>query len=134
MRVAGLQTQRMHRQTIKPCCYWAFFNPPGPLATYTRRCRISLAHGEPKYDHLEKRLAPTRVMTVPRIALEPVAHGATYPEPASCGEKLTGECAHRTAGFSSRWQRGLRRIPRFLAHGGGKQVAKTHPSRKISGK
>jgi pimeloyl-ACP methyl ester carboxylesterase len=60
------------------------------------RWRLGLAEGEPKYDDLEKRLAPAPVITVPTITLEGDANGAPHPDPASYRSKFSGKYMHRT--------------------------------------
>jgi pimeloyl-ACP methyl ester carboxylesterase len=75
----------------------AAFNNPDHVAIviHNYRFRLGLAEGEPKYDHLEKRLAEGPVITVPTITMEGDANGAPHPEPASYRKKFSGEYAHR---------------------------------------
>jgi len=76
----------------------AAFNNPDHVAIviHNYRFRIGLAEGEAQYDHLEKRLAETPVITVPTITLEGDANGAPHVEPASYRAKFSGEYVHRT--------------------------------------
>ena len=60
------------------------------------RWRLALAEGEPKYAHLDERLAEGPVITVPTITLEGDANGAPHPEPGAYAKKFTGRYEHRT--------------------------------------
>jgi pimeloyl-ACP methyl ester carboxylesterase len=74
----------------------AFDNPDHvAIVIHNYRFRMGLAKGEAKYDHLEKRLAETPVITVPAITLEGDANGAPHPEPSSYRAKFSGEYEHR---------------------------------------
>jgi pimeloyl-ACP methyl ester carboxylesterase len=74
----------------------AFDNPDHvDLVIHNYRWRLGLAEGEPKYDDLERRLAPGPVITVPTITLEGDANGAPHPDPAAYAKKFTGKYTHR---------------------------------------
>ena len=74
----------------------AFDNPDHvDIVIHNYRWRLGLAEGEPKFDHLEKRLAESPVITVPTITLEGDANGAPHPDPASYARKFVGKYAHR---------------------------------------
>jgi len=66
------------------------------IVIHNYRWRLGLAEGEPRYDELEKKLAPAPVITVPTITLEGDANGAPHPEPAAYAAKFTGKYQHRT--------------------------------------
>jgi pimeloyl-ACP methyl ester carboxylesterase len=68
----------------------ASFNNPDHV-----RWRLGLANGETKYDHLEKRLAESPVITVPTITLEGDANGAPHGPGEAYRMKFSGEYAHR---------------------------------------
>ena len=75
----------------------SFENPDHvAIVIHNYRWRLGLADGEPKYDHLEKRLAEAPDITVPTITLEGDANGAPHPDPSSYAKKFTGRYAHRT--------------------------------------
>lgn len=75
----------------------AFENPDHvAIVIHNYRWRLGLANGEAKYDHLEKRLAESPVITVPTITLEGDANGAPHPEPEAYRMKFSGEYVHRT--------------------------------------
>lgn len=75
----------------------SFENPDHvAIVIHNYRWRLSLVEGEPKYDHLEKRLAEGPVITVPTITLEGDANGAPHPEPTSYSKKFSGKYEHRT--------------------------------------
>ena len=65
------------------------------IVIHNYRWRLGLAEGEPKYDHLEKRLAEAPMITVPTITLEGDANGAPHPEPSSYAKKFSGKYSHR---------------------------------------
>jgi pimeloyl-ACP methyl ester carboxylesterase len=75
----------------------SFENPDHvAIVIHNYRWRLGLANGEAKYDHLEKRLAESPVITVPTITLEGDANGAPHPEPEAYRMKFSGDYAHRT--------------------------------------
>jgi pimeloyl-ACP methyl ester carboxylesterase len=65
------------------------------IVIHNYRWRLGLAEGEPKYDHLEKRLAEAPMITVPTITPEGDANGAPHPEPSSYAKKFSGKYSHR---------------------------------------
>jgi pimeloyl-ACP methyl ester carboxylesterase len=74
----------------------ASFNNPDHVAIviHNYRRRLSLAKGEPKYDHLEQKLFEGPVITVPTITIAsdfdgPAADGKAY------REKFSGKYSHR---------------------------------------
>ena len=74
----------------------AFDNPDHiAIAIHNYRWRLSLAPGEPEYDHLENRLFESPVIGVPTITMEGDANGAPHPPPDSYAKKFTGKYAHR---------------------------------------
>jgi pimeloyl-ACP methyl ester carboxylesterase len=74
----------------------AFDNPDHvDIVIHNYRWRLGLAEGEPKFDHLEKRLAESPVITVPTITLEGDANGAPHPDPTSYARKFVGKYSHR---------------------------------------
>jgi pimeloyl-ACP methyl ester carboxylesterase len=74
----------------------AFNNPDHvDIVIHNYRWRLGLAEGEPKYDHIERRLAEIPVITVPTITLEGDANGAPHPDPTSYASKFSGPYAHR---------------------------------------
>ena len=74
----------------------AFDNPDHvDIVIHNYRWRLGLADGEPKFDHLEKRLAESPVITVPTITLEGDANGAPHPDPTSYARKFVGKYSHR---------------------------------------
>jgi pimeloyl-ACP methyl ester carboxylesterase len=74
----------------------AFDNPDHvDIVIHNYRWRLGLAQGEPKYDHLEKRLAEFPVITVPTITLQGDADGAPHPDPISYAKKFSGKYEHR---------------------------------------
>jgi pimeloyl-ACP methyl ester carboxylesterase len=66
------------------------------IVIHNYRWRLGLAEGEARYDHLEKQLADSPVITVPTITLEGDANGAPHPDPGTYAAKFSGEYAHRT--------------------------------------
>jgi pimeloyl-ACP methyl ester carboxylesterase len=66
------------------------------IVIHNYRWRLGLAHGEPKFDDLERRLAEAPVITVPTITLEGDANGAPHPDPAAYLKKFSGRYTHRT--------------------------------------
>ena len=75
----------------------AFQNPDHvDIVIHNYRWRIGVADGEPRFDHLEARLARGPVITVPTITLEGDANGAPHPDAASYRAKFTGRYEHRT--------------------------------------
>jgi len=75
----------------------AFQNPDHvDIVIHNYRWRIGVADGEPRFDHLEARLARGPVITVPTITLEGDPNGAPHPDPASYRAKFTGRYEHRT--------------------------------------
>jgi pimeloyl-ACP methyl ester carboxylesterase len=74
----------------------AFDNPDHvAIVIHNYRWRIAAAEGDPRYDALEKRLAPLPVITVPTITLESDANGAPHPDPATYAKKFSGKYEHR---------------------------------------
>ncbi len=65
------------------------------IAVHNYRWRLDLAHGEPKFDSLEERLASAPVITVPTITMEGDANGAPHAEPSAYAKKFSGKYAHR---------------------------------------
>jgi pimeloyl-ACP methyl ester carboxylesterase len=59
------------------------------------RWRLSLSHGEARYDALEKQLATMPVIAVPTITLEGDANGAPHPDPAAYAQKFVGVYKHQ---------------------------------------
>ena len=75
----------------------AFDNPDHvAIVIHNYRFRQGLAPGDPKYDALEARLAPSPVIMVPTITLEGDANGAPHPEPGAYAAKFGGKYLHRT--------------------------------------
>ena len=75
----------------------AFDNPDHvAVVIHNYRWRLGLADGEPKYDEVEKRLAPGPAIGVPTITMEGDANGAPHPEPSAYAKKFTGKYEHRT--------------------------------------
>ena len=58
------------------------------------RWRLSLAHGEPQYDDLERDWPPTPVITVPTITIASDFDGPAKTAP-SYRNKFTGKYSHR---------------------------------------
>jgi pimeloyl-ACP methyl ester carboxylesterase len=74
----------------------SFENPDHvAIAIHDYRWRLGLASGEVKYDHIEKRLAESPVITAPTITLEGDTNGAPHAEPEAYRMKFSGEYAHR---------------------------------------
>jgi pimeloyl-ACP methyl ester carboxylesterase len=75
----------------------ASFDNPDHVAIviHNYRWRVGLAHREPQYDELEKRLAAAPAITVPTITPEGDANGAPHPEASAYAKKFSGEYAHR---------------------------------------
>ena len=75
----------------------AFDNPDHvAIVIHNYRWRLGLADGAPKYDEIEKRLAPGPAIGVPTITMEGDANGAPHPEPSAYAKKFTGKYEHRT--------------------------------------
>jgi pimeloyl-ACP methyl ester carboxylesterase len=66
------------------------------IVIHNYRWRLGLADGEPKYDEIEKRLAPGPAIGVPTITMEGDSNGAPHPEPSAYAKKFTGKYEHRT--------------------------------------
>ena len=66
------------------------------IVIHNYRWRLGLAHGEPTYDDLERRLSKGPLISVPTITMEGDANGASHPEPAAYAKKFTGKYTHRT--------------------------------------
>jgi pimeloyl-ACP methyl ester carboxylesterase len=66
------------------------------IVIHNYRWRLGLAPGESQYDHLEKQLATSPIITVPTITLEGDANGAPHPDPSTYATKFSGEYTHRT--------------------------------------
>jgi hypothetical protein len=60
------------------------------------RWRLGLADGETKYADLEKKLAPSPMISVPTITMEGDANGAPHPPAAAYAKMFTGHYEHRT--------------------------------------
>jgi pimeloyl-ACP methyl ester carboxylesterase len=75
----------------------ASFDNPDHVAIviHNYRWRLGLAHGEAKYDDLEKKLAQAPPITVPTITMEGDANGAPHPEPGAYANKFSGKYEHR---------------------------------------
>ncbi|MEM5295769.1 alpha/beta hydrolase [Burkholderia sp. JPY481] len=75
----------------------ASFDNPDHVAVVidNYRWRLGLAHGEAKYDDIEKKLAQSPAIAVPTITLEGDANGAPHPQPAAYAAKFTGKYQHR---------------------------------------
>ena len=65
------------------------------IVIHNYRWRLGLAQGEPKYEHLEKRLAAAPVTEVPTITLEGDANGAPHPDASAYAKKFSGRYEHR---------------------------------------
>jgi pimeloyl-ACP methyl ester carboxylesterase len=65
------------------------------IVIHNYRWRLGLAQGEPKYEHLEKRLAAAPVIEVPTITLEGDANGAPHPDASAYAKKFAGRYEHR---------------------------------------
>jgi pimeloyl-ACP methyl ester carboxylesterase len=77
-------------------CAASFDNPDHvEIVVHNYRWRLGVAKGEPKYDHLERRLAEGPVITVPTITLEGDANGAPHPDASSYAKKFSGKYEHR---------------------------------------
>ena len=77
----------------------SFDNPDHvDIVVHNYRWRIGLAEGEPRYEHLERRLAQAPMVGVPTITLEGDANGAPHLEPAAYRDKFTGPYEHRLVG------------------------------------
>ncbi|MGY0057689.1 alpha/beta fold hydrolase [Streptomyces sp. LZ34] len=76
----------------------AFDNPDyADIVIHNYRWRLSLADGERRYDHLEKRLAARPFIEVPTITLDPERDPFTAPgNGTSYRDRFTGEYEHRT--------------------------------------
>jgi pimeloyl-ACP methyl ester carboxylesterase len=75
----------------------AFDNPDHvDVVIHNYRWRLGLAEGEPRYDDLERQLAPGPVITVPAITLEGDANGAPHPAPGAYARQFSGRYEHRT--------------------------------------
>ena len=74
----------------------SFENPDHvDIVIHNYRWRLGLAHGDPQYDNLEKRLAKAPVIAVPTITLEGDANGAPHPDATAYAEKFSGTYTHR---------------------------------------
>jgi pimeloyl-ACP methyl ester carboxylesterase len=74
----------------------ALDNPDNVAITvHNYRWRLGLAEGEPKYDHLENRLAQAPAISVPTITMEGDANGAPHPDPSTYAKRFTGRYEHR---------------------------------------
>jgi pimeloyl-ACP methyl ester carboxylesterase len=65
------------------------------IVIHNYRWRLGLAQGEPKYEHVEKRLAAAPVIDVPTITLEGDANGAPHPDVSAYAKKFSGHYEHR---------------------------------------
>ncbi|MFC8232681.1 alpha/beta fold hydrolase [Streptomyces sp. NPDC057284] len=76
----------------------AFDNPDWvPIVIRNYRWRLGLAGGDPQYDHLEKQLAQSPVISRPTITLDGELDPFTPPgDGASYRDRFTGPYAHRT--------------------------------------
>ena len=75
----------------------AFDNPDHvAIVIHNYRWRLGLAHGEAKYDDLERRLAAAPTISVPTITLEGDANGAPHLDPSAYASKFSGQYSHRT--------------------------------------
>jgi pimeloyl-ACP methyl ester carboxylesterase len=75
----------------------AFDNPDHvAIVIHNYRWRLGLADGEAKYDHLEKKLSQSPIISVPTITMEGDANGAPHPEPAAYAKMFSGKYSHRT--------------------------------------
>ncbi|GAB3987262.1 alpha/beta hydrolase [Actinoallomurus acanthiterrae] len=76
----------------------AFTNPDYvSIVIHNYRWRLGLAEGDPRYDHLEKRLAAGPVIAVPTVTLDGELDPFTPPgDGASYRGKFSGKYAHRT--------------------------------------
>jgi len=74
----------------------SFDNPDHvAIAIHNYRWRLGLAHGDAKYDDLERRLALSPTIASPTITLEGDANGAPHPEPSAYKSKFVGRYEHR---------------------------------------
>src|SRR5260370_26823419 len=75
----------------------ASFDNPDHVAIviHNYRWRQGRADSERKDDHLEKRLPPSPIITVPTITMEGDANGAPHAEPRAYATKFSGKYAHR---------------------------------------
>ena len=74
----------------------AFANPDHvSIVIHNYRWRLGLAHGEARYDEVERQLATTPVIHVPTITLEGDANGAPHAESATYRDKFASAYAHR---------------------------------------
>jgi pimeloyl-ACP methyl ester carboxylesterase len=74
----------------------SFSNPDHvAIVIHNYRWRIGVAKGEPKYDHLEARLAEGLVISVPAITMEGAANGAAHPPAAAYRGKFSGKYDYR---------------------------------------
>lgn len=65
------------------------------ITIHNYRWRLGLAHGEAKYEHLEKKLAAAPQIEVPTITMEGDANGAPHPEPTAYARKFSGRYEFR---------------------------------------
>ncbi|MCK1623919.1 alpha/beta hydrolase [Bradyrhizobium sp. 147] len=65
------------------------------ITIHNYRWRLGLAHGETKYEHLEKKLAAAPVIDVPTITMEGDANGAPHPDPSAYAKKFSGRYEFR---------------------------------------
>ena len=74
----------------------AFDNPDHvAIVVDNYRWRLGLAHGEERFDGLEKRLARAPTISVPTITLEGDANGAPHQPAATYTKQFTGRYEHR---------------------------------------
>jgi len=65
------------------------------IVIHNYRWRIGVADGEPRYDDLERKLAPAPAIAVPTITMEGDANGAPHPDASAYAKKFTGKYEHR---------------------------------------
>jgi pimeloyl-ACP methyl ester carboxylesterase len=66
------------------------------IVIHNYRWRLGLAKGDPKYDHLENRIAAGPVITVPAITLDGESNGIAPPtDGSSYREKFSGKYSHQ---------------------------------------
>lgn len=74
----------------------SFENPDHvAIVIHNYRWRLGLAHGESRYDEIERRLAAGPSISVPTITLEGDANGAPHPDPSAYAARFTGRYEHR---------------------------------------
>lgn len=75
----------------------AFDNPDHvAIVVHNYRWRLGLAHGEPRYAEIERKLAAAPLIEIPTITMEGDANGAPHPPPEAYRAKYTGKYEHRT--------------------------------------